>query len=93
MFEREGVDPGAARRQGAAILAAGDLRIGLACISMPTLVLHGEDDPVIRIEGGRALAAAVPGAKLVTFPGMGHDLPRPLWANIISEIRVLADRE
>jgi pimeloyl-ACP methyl ester carboxylesterase len=55
-------------------------------------VLHGEDDPVIRIEGGRAIGAAIPEAKLVSFPGMGHDLPRPLWPTIISEIRALADR-
>lgn len=92
MLERGGIDPGAARRQGAAILAAGDRRPDLAHVDVPTLVLHGEDDPLIRIEGGRALAAATPGAKLVTFPGMGHDLPRPLWPTIISEIRTLANR-
>ena len=92
MFERGGVDPGAARRQGAAILAAGDLRPDLAHVNVPTLVLHGEDDPLIRIEGGRALAGAIPGAELVTLPGMGHDLPRLLWPTIISNIRALADR-
>jgi pimeloyl-ACP methyl ester carboxylesterase len=92
MFERGGVDPGAARRQGAAILAAGDLRPDLGHVNVPTLVLHGEDDPLIRIEGGRALAGAIPGAELVTLPGMGHDLPRLLWPTIISNIRALADR-
>jgi pimeloyl-ACP methyl ester carboxylesterase len=55
-------------------------------------VLHGEDDPLIRIDGGRALAAAIPEAKLVTLPGTGHDLPRPLWPTIINEIRALADQ-
>jgi pimeloyl-ACP methyl ester carboxylesterase len=82
----------AARRQGAAILAAGDRRHDLARLGVPTLVLHGEGDPLIGIEGGRALAAAIPGAKLVTVPGMGHDLPRPLWPTIINEVRALADR-
>jgi len=91
MVERGGVDPGAARRQGAAILAAGDLRPDLAHVNVPTLVLHGEDDPLIRIEGGRALAGAIPGAELVTLPGMGHDLPRLLWPTFISNIRALAD--
>jgi pimeloyl-ACP methyl ester carboxylesterase len=92
MFERGGVDPGAARRQGAAILVAGDLRPDLAHVNVPTLVLHGEDDPLIRIEGGRALAGAVPGAELVTLPGMGRGLPCLLWPTIISNIRALADR-
>jgi pimeloyl-ACP methyl ester carboxylesterase len=75
MFERGGVDPGAARHQGAAILTAGDRRPDLAHVNVPTLVVHGEDDPLIRIEGGRALAAAIPGAKLVTFPGRGTICP------------------
>ena len=45
-------------------------------VDVPTLVLHGEADPLITISGGAATAAAIPG-RGVTFPGMGHDLPRP----------------
>ena len=58
---------------------------------MPTLVLHGEADSLIQPSGGGATAAAIPGARLLMCPGMGHDLPRQLWPAIIDEIRTLAD--
>jgi pimeloyl-ACP methyl ester carboxylesterase len=79
-------------RQRAAVIASGDRREELAGIDTPTLVIHGDQDPLMRPRGGRATAAAVPGAKLVIYPGMGHDLPRPLWPTIIDEIRQLASR-
>ena len=50
------------------------------------VVIHGEDDPLIVKSGGEATAAAIPGAKLVTIPGMGHDLPPELWPQFIDEI-------
>lgn len=81
-----GHDPAGARRQLAAIRASGDRRPGLAGVRVPTLVLHGAADPLIRPAGGRATAAAVPGARLVVYPGMGHDLPYPLWPAMIGEI-------
>lgn len=62
-------------RQLAAMHASGDRTERLVGLAIPTLVLHGEDDPLIQPEGGRATAAATPGARLVTYPGMGHDLP------------------
>jgi pimeloyl-ACP methyl ester carboxylesterase len=80
-------------RQRAAVIASGDRRPQLARLSVPTLVIHGEQDPLMRPKGGRATAAAIPGAKLVSFPGMGHDLARPLWPAIIDEICELADRD
>ena len=52
----------------------------------PTLVIHGEDDPLIQVSGGEATAKAVPGAKLVKIPGMGHDLPPELWPQFIDAI-------
>ncbi|MBR7829958.1 alpha/beta hydrolase, partial [Actinospica sp. MGRD01-02] len=55
-------------------------------VATPTLVLHGEADPLINVSGGKATAAAIPGAILRTYPGMGHDLPRELWDPIIDEI-------
>lgn len=55
-------------------------------------MIHGEDDPLIRIDGGRATAAAIPGALLLTFPGMRHDLPCELWPTIIDAIRDLSDQ-
>jgi pimeloyl-ACP methyl ester carboxylesterase len=64
----------------------------LADLTAPTLVLHGEQDPVLRPSAARATAAAVPGARLVLLPGVGHDLPRALWPRIVGEVRALADR-
>jgi len=49
-------------------------------------VLHGADDPLAEVDGGEAAAAAVPGARLVVIPGMGHNLPEPLWPQIVDEI-------
>ena len=57
----------------------------------PTLVIHG-DRAWYPAEGRPATAAAVPGAWLVTYPGMGHDLPRALWPSILGEISALAAR-
>jgi len=91
-FERH---PGASEddlRQRAAVVASGDRRKALAAVHIPALVLHGEEDPLVRPKGGRATAAAIPGAKLVTYPGMGHDLPRALWPSMIDEITALAAR-
>ncbi|MEV0589021.1 alpha/beta hydrolase [Nonomuraea sp. NPDC050310] len=84
-FDR-GHDPAGVSRQLAAILASGDRTERLAKLDVPTLVLHGEQDPLIQLAGGQATAEAIPGARLVTFPGMGHDLPRPLWERIVTEI-------
>ncbi|MEO3873875.1 alpha/beta hydrolase [Nonomuraea sp. B12E4] len=82
-------DPLGTARQLAAIMASGDRTEGLGGVGVPALVLHGEDDPLIPVAGGRATAAAIPGARLVTYPGMGHDLPVPLWPQITAEITKL----
>lgn len=79
-------------RQRAAIIASGDRRRKLASLRTPALVIHGEDDPLMRPKGGRATAAAIPGARLVTYPGMGHDLPAALWPSVLDEICALAAR-
>lgn len=73
-------------RHLSAIVADGDRRAMLREISVPTLVLHGEDDPLVPCEGGRDTAACIPGAKLETIPGWGHDLPLDLVPRISSEI-------
>jgi pimeloyl-ACP methyl ester carboxylesterase len=62
----------------------------LARIRVPTLVLTGEADPVQPVPAARATAEAIPGARLVTYPGMGHDLPRELWPAIIDEIHAIS---
>ena len=64
----------------------------LAELTVPALVLHGEQDPVVRPSAARATAAAVPNARLVLLSGVGHDLPRALWSRIAGEVRALADR-
>ena len=58
----------------------------------PVLVLHGDKDPILRVSAARATARAIDGARLVILPGVGHDLPAPLWPDIADEVRQLADR-
>jgi pimeloyl-ACP methyl ester carboxylesterase len=76
-FER-GWYPQGVARQMAAIVADGDRRAMLATIKAPTLVIHGEADPLVPLAGGKDTAANIPGARLMTIPGMGHDLPLAL---------------
>ncbi len=92
MYTRGGFDPEARARQAAAMLAGADRRPDLASLEVPTVVVHGQDDPLIRPAGARATADAIPGAALVLLPGMGHDLPKPLWPSIIRQIEAVADR-
>jgi len=57
----------------------------------PVLVLHGDHDPILRVSAARATAKSINGARLVILPGVGHDLPAPLWPVIAREVRQLAD--
>jgi pimeloyl-ACP methyl ester carboxylesterase len=79
---RRGLYPAGTSRQLAAILASGDRREMLHGITAPTLVIHGADDPLVRIAGGRDTAANIHGARLKIIPGMGHDFPPALMAGI-----------
>ena len=72
---RRGFHPAGTGRQMAAIMKSGDRTAEVAHITAPTLVLHGDHDPMVDPSGGRATAAAIPGARLQTITGMGHDLP------------------
>ena len=76
-FER-GWYPQGVARQMAAIVADGDRRAMLKTITAPTLVIHGEADPLVPLAGGKDTEANIPGARLLTIPGMGHDLPLAL---------------
>jgi pimeloyl-ACP methyl ester carboxylesterase len=78
-----GYDPAATRRQLAAIIASGDRTAQLGEVSAPTLVIHGAADRLVKPSGGRATAQAIPGARLITIEGMGHDLPRAVWPRVI----------
>jgi pimeloyl-ACP methyl ester carboxylesterase len=79
-------NPQGTARQLAAIVASGDRRRELRAVRAPTLVIHGEADRLIAPSGGRATARAIPGARLMTVPGMGHDLPRAVWPAILDAI-------
>jgi pimeloyl-ACP methyl ester carboxylesterase len=81
-----GYDVRAGGRQLGAIIASGDRTRSLRSIKAPTLVIHGTVDKMIRPSGGRATAKAIPGARLMMIEGMGHDLPRGAWPQIIDAI-------
>ena len=83
---RRSVYPAGLPRQLAAIIDDGCRRSRLAQVSTPTLVLHGEADPLVRLEAGEDTARHISGARLVTIPGWGHDLPIPLVPRIAGEI-------
>jgi len=84
-FDR-GYDVRAGGRQLGAILASGNRTKKLHTIMAPTLVIHGSIDKMVRPSGGRATAKAIPGARLMIIEGMGHDLPRGAWPQIIDAI-------
>ena len=73
-------------RQWEAILASGSRRAALRELRVPTLVIHGDEDPLVPPRGGRSTARLIPGARLEVVRGMGHDLPRPLWPEITGAI-------
>ncbi len=90
-YDRGTNQAGTARQLGA-ILKSGDRTSKLATITAPTLVVHGTADKLVRPSGGRATAAAIPGADLILIEGMGHDLPRGSWPRIVPEIVRRAQR-
>lgn len=63
----------------------------LAALDKPALVMHGDADPILRLSAGRETAARIRGARMVTWPGVGHDLPAPLWPEVARAVRALAD--
>jgi pimeloyl-ACP methyl ester carboxylesterase len=85
-------DPRGAGRQMMAILASGDRTEELKTIRVPTLVIHGTADKLVRPSGGKATAKAIPGAELMMIEGMGHDLPRAAWDRIVDGIVRTAGR-
>ena len=84
--------PVGTERQTAAIMASPDRTAHLGAVTAPTLVVHGLVDPLVKPSGGIATAKAVPGSRLVMYPDMGHDLPRPRWGEMVEELRRNADR-
>jgi pimeloyl-ACP methyl ester carboxylesterase len=78
--------PQGAVRQLLAIISSGNRKPALARVNLPTLVIHGDSDPLVPVEYGRDTAEAVPGAELLIIEGMGHDLPRGAWRRIVDAI-------
>ena len=62
----------------------------LAQVRGPALVIHGEADILVPVDNGRNLAAAIPGARLLEIPGMGHDIPKRVWPQVVEAIAELA---
>jgi pimeloyl-ACP methyl ester carboxylesterase len=92
-FDRgRGFDPAAMVRQAVASIASGDRTERLRGLDVPTLVIHGAADKLCDVSGGRATAAAIPGAELVVVDGMGHDLPEPLWQDFADRIAAVVAR-
>jgi len=78
--------PSGASRQLAAVVTQPDRTPALGSVTAPTLVVHGADDPLIHVSGGEATAAAIPAARLVVVPGMGHDMPEELTERFVDEL-------
>jgi pimeloyl-ACP methyl ester carboxylesterase len=85
IFER-GLSPAGVARQLVAIIASGSRKQALAAVKLPTLVIHGDADPLVPLACGIDTAESVQGSKLVIIQGMGHALPISMWPQIIDAI-------
>ena len=81
-WDRDPTSHGVAR-QLAGIFASGDRTRELRTITAPTLVIHGDRDRMVHPSGATATVRAIPGARLVTIQGMGHDLPAGVWPRLV----------
>jgi pimeloyl-ACP methyl ester carboxylesterase len=88
-FDRS-YDPGGVARQLVAALADGNRKPRLRSVRAPTVVIHGKQDPLVPVEAGIDTADGIPGARLVVIDGMGHDLPRGAWPQIVDAIADIA---
>jgi len=84
--------PQAVMRQLVAIAADDRRAERLARIAAPTLVIHGQDDPLIPVAAAHDLARRIPGARLEVIPGWGHDLPEALWPRLAGAVHAIAER-
>jgi pimeloyl-ACP methyl ester carboxylesterase len=78
--------PQGVARQLVAIMAHGNRKPHLASVTVPTLVIHGAEDPLVPVEGGKDTAEAIPGAEILLIDGMGHSLPKDAWPQIVDAI-------
>lgn len=94
-FERffdRGIDPAGTSRQIMAMVASGDRSAALAGVRAPTVVIHGDADTLVPLDGGEATARAVPGADLVVVPDMGHEIPPATQPHVVGAIVANARR-
>jgi len=84
--------PAGTARQLGAIMASGSRTAALRRLDVPTVVIHGESDPLVPLRAGVATARAIPNAELIAIPGMGHDMPEQLWPTFVDAIAKNADR-
>lgn len=84
--------PDGALRQVAAIVAAPDRAPALKALSIPALVIHGDQDPLVPPDNGRQTAAALPHARFIMIPAMGHNLPERVWPTVIDAIVVVTGK-
>jgi len=84
--------PAGVARQLAAILGSPDRTAGLATVTVPAAVIHGDADRLVDVSGGYATAAALPATEPLIIEGMGHDLPVQLWSTLIDAIVANARR-
>jgi pimeloyl-ACP methyl ester carboxylesterase len=95
-FERfydRGVDPAGTARQIMAIVASGDRTAALAGVTAPTVVIHGDVDPLVRLDSGEATTRAIPGAVLLVIADMGHEIAPATWPRLVSAIVANARRK
>lgn len=83
---QRGFNPNGVVRQLSAILDSPDRTKSLQQLQIPSLVIHGDADPLVPVECGIATAQAIPNATLKILKGMGHTLPSQLWPQVVDEI-------
>jgi pimeloyl-ACP methyl ester carboxylesterase len=81
-----GLHPDGIARQIAAVAASGGRRKALEFVDVPTLVIHGDGDPLLPLGCGKDIADAIPGAKLMVIEGLGHALPEAVWPGVVDAI-------
>ncbi len=89
LYDRSYYPDGGARHLAAAI-AAGSRKEALKSVSVPALVVHGDADPLVPLAAGKETADAIPGARLIVIPGLGHELPPAVWPALVAAIHAHA---